>query len=701
MGDRKRKVDLTSSDNNRSKYENTHVPLAHDPNSKLNQWTLQPYSSRYYEILSKRKQLPVYEFRDDLLQKIQQHQVLVVEGETGSGKTTQIPQFLLSLYARPGQKAIACTQPRRVAAMSIAKRVSEEMDVELGQQVGYTIRFEDLSSPSTILKFMTDGMLLREAMHDPRMERYSCIVLDEAHERTLSTDVLMGLIKEVMLKRPDLKVVVMSATLDAAKFQTYFSGAPLLKVPGRTHPVEIFYTPEPERDYVEASVRTVVQIHSCEGPGDVLLFMTGEDEIEDVCRRIRTETDALDPELFGPVLVVPLYSTLPPRQQQDIFKEAPPPRKPGGPFGRKVVVMVDPGFSKQKVYNPRIRVESLLVSPISQASGQQRAGRAGRTRPGKCFRLYTEKSFTDELQEQTYPEILRSRMETVVLTLLKLGIEDLVHFDFMDPPAPETMMRALELLNYIGALDDEGNLTNMGHMMSEMPLDPQLAKMLLSSPEYHCSNEMLSIVAMLSVPSIFMRPKEAAKAADEAKAQFAHVDGDHLSLLNVYHAYKQAGESKDWCYDNFVNYRSIQSADSVREQLTRIMKKLSLPLMSTDFSSPDYYNNIRRCLTAGLFMQVAHLQKQGHYLTVKDHQVVAIHPSCVLDSKPPWVLFQEFVLTSKNYVRTVSTVRLEWLLELAPHYYELENWPEGETKQELERGYRRIMQEEAYKKQKK
>lgn len=217
----------------------------------------------------------------------------------------------------------------------------------------------------------------------------------------------------------------------------------------------------------------------------------------------------------------------------------------------------------------------------------------------------------------------------------------------------------MEQLNYLGALDDEGVLTQLGHKMSEMPLDPQLAKMLLVSPDFNCSNEMLSIVAMLSVPNVFMRPKEAAKAADEAKAQFAHTDGDHLTLLNAYHAYKQAGDSKDWCYDNFINYRSMQSAENVREQLSRQMRKLALPLLSTDFSSADYYTNIRKCLTAGLFMQVAHLQKQGHYLTAKDNQVVAIHPSAVIDSKPAWVLFQEFVLTTRNFVRTVSITRVE------------------------------------------
>jgi pre-mRNA-splicing factor ATP-dependent RNA helicase DHX15/PRP43 len=345
----KRKIDLVSGG---------------DDEPSVNVWTGKTFSAKYYELLQKRKQLPVYEFKAELIEKVKNNQVIIVEGETGSGKTTQIPQFLLPLLAIPGQRCIACTQPRRVAAMSIAKRVAEELDVEMGEQVGYTIRFEDCTKPNTILKFMTDGMLLREAMSDPSMQRYSCIVIDEAHERTLSTDVLMGLIKEVMLKRPDLKIVVMSATLDALKFQSYFDNAPLLKVPGRTFPVEIFYTAEPERDYVESSVRTVVQIHQCEEAGDILLFLTGEEEIEEVSRRIRSECDALG-DSVGPVVVYPLYASLPPRQQQDIFRDAPAPRRAGGLPGRKVIVstniaetsltidgivyVVDPGFSKQKV----------------------------------------------------------------------------------------------------------------------------------------------------------------------------------------------------------------------------------------------------------------------------------------------------------------------------------------------------------------
>ncbi|RWS26883.1 putative pre-mRNA-splicing factor ATP-dependent RNA helicase DHX15-like protein [Leptotrombidium deliense] len=665
----------------------------------VNAYTGGPYSQRYFELFRKRIQLPVWEYRDKFLELLAGNQIIVLVGETGSGKTTQIPQWCCEYLRNEGKKGVACTQPRRVAAMSVASRVAEEMDVMLGQEVGYNVRFEDCSGPKTILKYMTDGMLLREAMSDPRLEAYQIILLDEAHERTLATDILMGVLKQIVTKRPDIKIVVMSATLDAGKFQNYFDHAPLLNVPGRTHPVEIFYTPEPERDYLEACIRTVIQIHMCEeSEGDILVFLTGQEEIEEACKRIKREVENLGNDV-GELKCIPLYSTLPPNMQQRIF-EAPPPNKPNGAVGRKVVVatniaetsltidgvvfVIDPGFAKQKVYNPRIRVESLLVSPISKASAQQRAGRAGRTKPGKCFRLYTEKAYKTEMQENTYPEILRSNLGSVVLQLKKLGIEDLVHFDFMDPPAPETLMRALELLNYIGALDDDGELTNLGAVMAEFPLDPQLAKMLISSCDYNCSNEALSITAMLSVPQCFVRPNDMKKAADEAKMRFAHIDGDHLTLLNVYHAFKQNHDDPQWCYENFINYRSLKSADSVRQQLSRIMERFNLRKISTEFASKDYYLNIRRALVSGFFMQAAHLERTGHYLTVKDNQIVQLHPSTCLDHKPEWVLYNEFVLTTKNYIRTVTDIKPEWLVKIAPNYYELDNFPAGEAKRQLE-----------------
>ena len=567
--------------------------------------------------------------------------------------------------------------------MSVAQRVANEMDVTLGDQVGYSIRFEDVTSQKTILKYMTDGMLLREAMNDNNLNRYSTIILDEAHERTLATDTLMGLLKEVAQRRPDLKIVIMSATLDAQKFQSYFNDAPLLAVPGRTHPVEIFYTPEPERDYLEASLRTVLQIHASEPEGDILLFLTGEEEIEDACRKIRLETDEMIREAdAGPLTVYPLYGTLPPNQQQKIFEPAPSPHKKGGRPGRKCIVstniaetsltidgivyVVDPGFSKQKIYNPRIRVESLLVTAISKASAQLRAGRAGRRRPGKSARLSAEGAFKKELIETTYPEVLRSNLSSTVLDLKKLGIDDLVHFDFMDPPAPETMMRALEELNYLACLDDEGEMTALGKLASEFPLDPALAVMLISSPEFYCSNEILSLTALLSVPQIFVRPASARKRADEMKALFAHPDGDHLTMLNVYHAFKAPeaqNNMKQWCHDHFVSLRALQSADNVRQQLKRIMETHEIELVSAPFEDKNYYTNIRRALVAGFFMQVA--MKEGSSktnVTVKENQNVLLHPSTVLQTESDWLLYNEFVLTTKNFIRTVTTVKPEWLM---------------------------------------
>jgi pre-mRNA-splicing factor ATP-dependent RNA helicase DHX15/PRP43 len=410
-------------------------------------------------------------------------------------------------------KIVACTQPRRVAATSVAERVAEEMDgtlsdykyssfphfipVHLGKQVGYSIRFEDVTEPgTTFLKYMTDGILLREAMNDPDLQQYSTIILDEAHERTLATDVLMALLKALAQRRKDLKIIIMSATIDALKFQKYFTidePVPLLEIRGRTHSVEIIYTQKREMDYVEAAIRTVLKIHRAEDPGDILLFLTGEEEIEDARRKIKIVADNLiaqNPDTVGPLSCIPLYSSLPPEQQQRVFDPAPSPRVPDGPPGRKVIVstniaetsltidgivyVVDPGLSKQKQYNPQSRKDSLLVSPISKASAQQRAGRAGRTRPGKCYRLYTEKDFKKKLEEQTHPEVLRSNLASTVLVLVRAGVKDLVRFDWVDAPSPETLLRALELLKFLAALDDDGNLTPMGSMMSEFPLDPQV-----------------------------------------------------------------------------------------------------------------------------------------------------------------------------------------------------------------------------------
>ncbi|KAL6450752.1 PRP43 Pre-mRNA-splicing factor ATP-dependent RNA helicase PRP43 [Candida maltosa Xu316] len=685
---------------NMKRHETTSEQAEILENGPKNPFTGGQFSQKYFDILKIRRDLPVHSQREEFLKIFHSTQIMVFVGETGSGKTTQIPQFVLyDEMPHLTGKQVACTQPRRVAAMSVAARVADEMDVELGEEVGYNIRFENCSGPKTILKYMTDGMLLREAMEDHDLSRYSCIILDEAHERTLATDILMGLIKQVSVRRPDLKIIVMSATLDAEKFQKYFNNAPLLAVPGRTHPVEIYYTPEFQRDYLDAAIRTVLQIHATEGEGDILLFLTGEEEIEDACRKISLEGDELVREQnCGPL---------------KIFEPAPENPNPKGRPGRKVIIstniaetsltidgivyVVDPGFSKQKVYNPRVRVESLLVSPISKASAQQRAGRAGRTRPGKCFRLYTEEAFKKELIEQSYPEILRSNLASTVLELKKLGVDDLVHFDFMDPPAPETMMRALEELNYLQCLSDEGDLTALGRMASQFPLDPMLAVMLIGSPGFQCSEEILTIVAMLSVPNVFVRPASARKRADEAKMTFAQQDGDHLTLINVYEGFisPEANEigAHKWCRDNFLSYRSLTSAKNVRRQLGRIMEKHDLELISlyNQVPEPQYWENIKKALVAGFFMQVAK-KKSGTkgYLTIKDNQDVLIHPSTVLAKEGEWLIYNEFVLTSKNYIRTVTVIKPDWLIELAPKYYNVEHFAKGDVRLSLERVIDRV-----------
>lgn len=653
----------------------------------LNPLTGVAYSKRYHDILKKRKELPCWEARARFLNLVKANQVTLLVGETGSGKTTQMPQFVLEAgYAEHG--LIACTQPRRVAAMSVAARVADELDVKLGQQVGYSIRFEDCTSASTVLKYMTDGMLLREAMIDPLMLKYSVVMLDEAHERTLATDLLFGLLKEVMRKRPDLKVIVMSATLESDTFAKYFNDeAPLLTVPGRVFPVDIFYSREAESDYVEAAVRTAVDIHTGEPSGDILIFLTGEEEIEVACEKIRRLGNRS--KEHGELRVVPLYSSLPPAQQQRIFDAAPP-------NGRKcivstniaetsltidgVVYVIDPGFSKQKVYNPRTKIESLLPSPISQASAKQRAGRAGRTQPGKCFRLYTEKGFLG-LHPSTHPEILRSNLASVVLTMKKLGIEDLVHFDFISPPAPETLMRALELLNFIGALDDEAELTPLGVQLAEYPLDPQLALVLVASGKFGVAAEALSLVAMMSVPQCFLRPRDAAAEADAAKAQFVHEDGDHLTLLFAYQTFSQMKsvlseqELVGWCRENFLNVRTMRSADSVRQQLERINLRLGVPTKSSvGVRDPSFSTAVRKAILSGFFLQTAHsLPNKNIYLPVNGKTQVGLHPSTCVLSKPEWVLYNEYVVTSKNFIRTITVVRPEWLLEIAPHYFHPEN----------------------------
>ncbi|KAK7156706.1 hypothetical protein R3I94_006673 [Phoxinus phoxinus] len=632
-----------------------------------------------------RRSLPIFPYREDLLTAIKNHQMLVIEGETGSGKTTQIPQYLVEDGYTEGGMKIGCTQPRRVAAMSVAARVAQEMNVKLGNEVGYSIRFEDCTSERTILKYMTDGMLLREFLTEPDLASYSVIIIDEAHERTLHTDILFGLIKDIARFRPDLKVLVASATLDTERFSSFFDDAPVFRIPGRRFPVDIYYTKAPEADYLEACVVSVLQIHVTQPTGDILVFLTGQEEIEACCELLQERCRRLGSKI-SELLVLPIYANLPSDMQAKIFNPTPP-------GARKVVVatniaetsltidgiiyVIDPGFCKQKSYNARTGMESLIVTPCSRASANQRAGRAGRVAAGKCFRLYTAWAFKHEMEETTVPEIQRTNLGNVVLLLKSLGINDLIHFDFMDPPPHETLVLALEQLYALGALNHLGELTKLGRRMAELPVDPMLSKMILASEHYKCSEEVLTIAAMLSVNNtIFYRPKDKVVHADNARMNFVVPGGDHMVLLNVYTQWVESGYSTQWCFENFIQFRSMKRARDVRDQLEGLMDRIEVELCSSDSDSVP----IRKAVTAGYFYHTARLSKGG-YKTVKHQQTVYVHPnSSLFEEQPRWMIYHELVFTTKEFMRQVIEIENGWLLEVAPHYYKNKELEDGSSK---------------------
>ncbi|KAJ5678827.1 hypothetical protein N7462_007071 [Penicillium macrosclerotiorum] len=622
-----------------------------------------------------REFLPAFAVREDLLRVIRDNQVVVVVGETGSGKTTQLTQFLHEDgYSKLGM--IGCTQPRRVAAMSVAKRVSEEMEVDLGAEVGYAIRFEDCTSDQTVIKYMTDGVLLRESLVQTDLDKYSCIIMDEAHERALNTDVLMGLLKKILARRRDLKLIVTSATMNAERFSRFYGGAPEFIIPGRTFPVDVHFSRSPCEDYVDSAVKQVLAIHVSQGPGDILVFMTGQEDIEATCELVDERLKMLnDPPKLS---ILPIYSQMPAEQQAKIFEKA-------APGVRKVIVatniaetsltvdgimyVVDCGYSKLKVYNPRMGMDTLQITPISQANANQRSGRAGRTGPGKAYRLYTETAYKNELYIQTIPEIQRTSLSNTVLLLKSLGVKDLMDFDFMDPPPQETISTSLFELWSLGALDNLGELTALGRRMTPFPMDPPLAKLIITaSEEYGCSEEMLTIVSMLSVPSVFYRPKERQEESDSAREKFFVPESDHLTLLHVYTQWKTNGYSDGWCTRHFLHAKALRRAKEVRDQLHDIMTVQKMPLTSCGTD----WDVIRKCICSGFYHQAARVKGIGEFINLRTSVTMALHPTSALYGLgyvPEYVVYHELILTAKEYMSTVTAVDPHWLAELGGVFY--------------------------------
>lgn len=625
-------------------------------------------------IKDQRESLPVFSFRTQLIKAVHENQILIVVGETGSGKTTQLTQYLAEAgFANDG--IIGCTQPRRVAAMSVAKRVAEEVGCKLGEEVGYTVRFDDCTSASTRIKYMTDGMLQREILMDGDLKRYSAIMLDEAHERTIATDVLFALLKKTVKRRPDLKIIVTSATLDADKFSSYFNECPIFTIPGRTFPVEILYSREPESDYLEAALLTVMQIHLTEPKGDILLFLTGQEEIDTSCEILYERMKALGPDV-PELIILPVYSALPSEMQTRIFEPAPP-------GSRKVVIatniaetsitideiffVIDPGFVKQNAYDPKLGMDSLVITPISQAQANQRAGRAGRTGPGKCFRLYTEAAYQTEMLPTTIPAIQRENLSHTILMLKAMGINDLINFDFMDPPPVNTLLTALEELYALSALDDEGLLTRLGRKMADFPMDPSMAKVLIAAVDMSCSDELLSIVSMLNV-NVFYRPKEKQTQADQKKAKFHDPHGDHLTLLNIWNGWKRSGFQNAWCFENYIQHRSMKRAKDVRDQLVKIMERYRHPIVSCGRDT----HKVRQALCAGFFRNAARKDPQEGYKTLTEGTPVYLHPSSALFGKQAeWVIYHTLVLTTKEYMHHTTAIEPKWLVEVAPTFFKV------------------------------
>ena len=541
------------------------------------------------------------------------------------------------------------------------------MRCNVGQEVGYSIRFEDVTSAATRIKFLTDGLLLREALVDPLLSRYSVIMIDEAHERSISTDVLLGVLKKIMKRRPDLRIVVSSATLQAEDILLFFAGdefepenggelggsiGSIISLEGRTYPVDCLFLEQPAEDYVERAVKTVFDIHTGESNGDILLFLTGREEIDTAIQKISERAALLNPQAPS-LLPLPLYAGLSTEQQLYVFEPAPENT-------RKVIIstniaeasvtidgivyVIDCGYAKLRAYNPATGIETLTPVPISKASATQRAGRAGRTKPGKCFRLYTQQSY-ELLPEVTVPEIQRSNLAPVILQLKALGIDNIVRFDFLTPPPSELVVRGFELLYSLGAVDDYAKLTKpLGLRMAELAVEPMMAKVLLSALSFGCVSEILSIAAMTSLQgAVWFHHEGEKKATESARRKFAVEEGDHLTYLNVYQAFVTKGKKESrWCRENYLNYKSMTRAVSIRAQLKRYLERFGIQVDETLYSRqqgrpPVPVEQIQRCLTTGYFAHAAKMQPDGSFKTISGGITLHAHPSSLMFvSKKPF-----------------------------------------------------------------
>lgn len=675
---------------------------------------------------SSRRRLPIYQCKDELLRYIGENTVSIVMGETGSGKTTQLVQYLYEQgYAR-GDQLIGCTQPRRIAAVGVATRVAEEVGCPLGGTVGYAIHLDDRTSDSTRIRFMTDGVLLRELVHDRDVQKYSVIILDEAHERSVDTDVLLGVLKDVCRRRLDLKVIVTSATMDLVKFSRFFDNAPFYEISGVTYDVDVRYASVPVRDYVTEAVFKAISIHvqnpisagadgGEEGGGDILIFMTGRDDVYGTCEMIEKTLKEKFAAYAHSLLVIPCMSEASGMQATvgSVLGPAPPGK-------RKCVVstnvaetsltihgvryVIDCGFMKANVFRPRVGMNTLRRYPTSQAQANQRKGRAGRTAEGICFRLYTKEQFQEQMLIASVPEIQRSSIDSVVLLLKSIGVEDLSQFDFIDPPPEANVRNALWRLWLLGALWDHGKISPLGLQMLEFPTSPHLAKLLVDASAMGCITEALHIVSMISSDpkGLFDLPKGKEEKAAAMHSRFYVHDSDHLTMHQVLLHYLQNGRSRHWAQEHFLNIGALERACAVLEQLEHRCKmcikntpKTKQTAAYSSFSSiqdhegaeNDAALKIRQCIAKAFVVRSArrHAGKWTEYVSLLNAGVVChLHPSSALNaagSVPEYIVYGDLLFTTKEYAMTVTAVEPEWLVEAGKGLFQVkgERLPEPEV----------------------
>jgi ATP-dependent helicase HrpA len=641
--------------------------------------------------------LPITARKDDIVNAIRANQVVVIAGETGSGKTTQIPKMCLEAGLGIAAK-IGCTQPRRVAALSISRRIAEELNVNWGREVGCTIRFDDRSSPQTYIKLMTDGILLAETQGDPLLSEYNCIIIDEAHERSLNIDFLLGYLKTLLAKRSDLKLIITSATIDTATFSKHFGDAPVIEVSGRTFPVDVFYSPLDEASeergdltYVDAAVRATEQIMRESDAGDVLIFMPGE-------RDIRETGDLLEGRFRHAAEIIPLFGMLSAGEQQRVF--APCDR-------RKIVIatniaetsltipgiryVIDSGLARISRYNPRTRTKRLPVEEVSQSSANQRKGRAGRVQDGICIRLYSEEDFK-ERPAYTQPEIQRANLAEVILRMKAFRLGDIEVFPFVNPPPPSSIDGGYKLLQELGALDDKRQLTELGENLSRLPIDPTLGRMLLQSQHEHATHELLIIAAGLSIQDPRERPLDKKDAAAAAHKRFADPQSDFLSLLKIWDAVhdeweriRSQGQRRKFCKTNFLNYQRMREWQDLYAQLHGALEELGR--FKLNESSADYAA-IHRSILTGLLAHIATRKERNFYKGIGNRELALFPGSALFDRnekpskshqptkgkpviktilQPAWIVAGEIVETSQLFARTVAGIDPLWIVQLAPH----------------------------------